>query len=258
MKINHSLFDLSFRLDHCLAFAGAALVLCAFASTTLTAATSAATAPANTNLVPAAPASAGGMISAKSRVPKGPPSLQSSGWQKLFDGKSLAGWKITDFAGKGDVRVEDGQIVLEMGVMTGVNYTNPIPRMDYELSLEARRVEGSDFFCGLTFPVGEDHCSLIVGGWGGGVVGLSSLDGMDAASNETTKYLNFEKGRWYSIRLRITPTKIQTWIDDDKMVEVETTGRKVGIRIEVEQSVPLGIATWSTTGAVRNLQIREL
>ena len=156
------------------------------------------------------------------------------------------------------MRVEDGQIVLEMGVMTGVNYTNPIPRMDYELSLEARRVEGSDFFCGLTFPVGADPCSLVVGGWGGGVVGLSSLDGMDAANNETTKYLNFEKGRWYLIRLRVTPTKIQAWIDDDKMVDVETTGRKVGIRIEVEQSVPLGIATWSTTGAVRNLQIREL
>lgn len=110
MKKNHSLFYLPFRLYHGLVFAGAALTLCAFASTTLTAATSAATASANTNLVPAAPASAGSITSAKSRVPKGPPSLQSSGWQKLFDGKSLAGWKITDFAGRGDVRVEDGQI----------------------------------------------------------------------------------------------------------------------------------------------------
>jgi hypothetical protein len=48
---------------------------------------------------------------------------------------------------------------------------------------------------------------------GGGSRGLSSLDGQDAANNETTQYINFEKGRWYRIRLRVMPTKIQAWID---------------------------------------------
>ena len=38
--------------------------------------------------------------------------------------------------------------------------------MDYELRLEAKRVEGGDFFCGLTFPVGKEYCTLILGGWG--------------------------------------------------------------------------------------------
>ena len=54
-----------------------------------------------------------------------------------------------------------------MGYMTGITWTNEMPRMGYEISLEAMRVEGSDFFCGLTFPVGKDYLSLIVGGWGG-------------------------------------------------------------------------------------------
>ena len=165
---------------------------------------------------------------------------------------------ITDFAGRGEVRVDSGKILLEMGVMTGITWTNPILRMNYEVELEAMRVEGSDFFCGLTFPVGEAPCSLIVGGWGGGVVGLSSLDGEDAANNETTQYMNFERGRWYRIRLQVMPTKILAWIDEDKVVDVVTTDRRISIRSEVELSRPFGIATWSTTGALRHIRIRSL
>jgi len=177
---------------------------------------------------------------------------------QLFDGKTLSGWRISDFAGKGPVRVEEGKLILEMGTMTGITYTNDVPTMNYEIGVEAMRVDGSDFFCGLTFPVGKDPCSLIVGGWGGGVVGLSSLDGQDAANNETTQYINFEKGRWYRIRLRVMPTKIQAWIDDDKVIDVETTDRRISIRLEVEESRPLGFASWSTTAALRNIYLRKL
>lgn len=176
----------------------------------------------------------------------------------MFDGKTLTGWKVTDFAGHGDVKAEDGKLTLEMGYMTGVTWTNPLPRTNYEVSLEAMRVDGTDFFCGLTFPVGKDPCSLIVGGWGGGVVGLSSLDGEDASSNETTQYMNFQKGKWYHIRLRVVPGRIQAWIDEDKVADVDTTGKRISIRSEVEESVPFGIATWSTAGALRKIQIREL
>jgi hypothetical protein len=49
--------------------------------------------------------------------------------------------------------------------------------MNYEIKLEAKKVTGNDFFCGMTFPVGDSFCSFIVGGWGGPVVGLSSIDG---------------------------------------------------------------------------------
>ena len=75
------------------------------------------------------------------------------------------------------------------------------------------RVDGIDFFCGLTFPVADSHASFIVGGWGGTVVGISSIDGMDASENATTKYVKFQLKRWYKIRIRVTPTSIQAWID---------------------------------------------
>jgi len=42
------------------------------------------------------------------------------------------------------------------------------------------------------------------------------------------------------------------------MVDQGRAGHKFNIRDEVENYCPLGIATWQTTGAVRNIQIREL
>jgi hypothetical protein len=177
--------------------------------------------------------------------------------KSLFDGKSLQGWRKTSFSGSGEVEVKDGQIILEAGNdLTGVNWTNELPRSNYEVTLEAMRVDGSDFFCALTFPVKQDPCTLVVGGWGGGVVGLSSLDGSDASENETTSFTSFKNGQWYRIRLRVTDAKIEAWIDDKKVADVKLAGRRISIRIEVEASKPFGIATWRTTGAIRNIKMR--
>jgi hypothetical protein len=176
----------------------------------------------------------------------------------MFDGTSMRGWAITDFAGHGEVQVEDKKLILGQGVMTGVTWTNELPRMNYEVNLDAMRVDGSDFFCGLTFPVGKDSCSLIVGGWGGGVVGLSSLDGEDAANNDTTQYMNFETGRWYHIRLLVKPGRIQAWIDEKQVVDANVAERKISVRVEVEPSIPFGIAAWSTTAALRDIRICRL
>ena len=181
-------------------------------------------------------------------------------WRPLFDGKSLKWWRKTRFGGEGEVYVKDGVIVLEMGEpMTGITWEGwDLPRLNYEVELEAKRVDGGDFFCGLTFPVGDDPCTLIVGGWGGSVVGLSSLDGFDASENETSTYMSFENGRWYRIRLRVEGARIMAWIDGKKIVDVDIRGREIGIRPEVELSRPFGISTWRTTGALRNLRIRLL
>ena len=151
-------------------------------------------------------------------------------------------------------------IVLNMGdPFTGLNWTNDFPKMNYEVALDAMRVSGSDFFCGLTVPVGDTFCSLIVGGWGGSLVGISSLDGMDASENETTKFVNFESGRWYRIRLRVMTTRIEAWIDNDKLVDQSIVGRKISLRPgEIEYSVPFGLATWQTTAALRNIKVRPL
>ncbi len=219
----------------------------------------AAAAPATATPAPAPPKPSTSDI-LKQAAAKSPAPFPGEGWQALFDGQSLAGWTETKFAGRGEVQVQDGLMVLNMGdPFTGVNYTNEFPKIGYEIALDAMRLMGSDFFCGLTVPVGDSFCSLIVGGWGGSLVGISSIDGMDASENETTKYLNFEQGRWYRIRLRITEGRIEGWIENEKLINALTKDRKISLRPgEIEMSKPMGLASWQTTGVFREIKLRRV
>ena len=178
---------------------------------------------------------------------------------KLFNGKDLEGWKVTNFGGEGDVYIEEGAVVISQGSdLSGIHTEQELPKSNYEVQFEAQRAAGSDFFAGLTFPVKDSHCSLIVGGWGGGVCGLSSLSGMDASENETTSYNDFEKGQWYKIRLVVTDDHISAWIDDKQIVDVDITGQRISTRFEVDRSKPFGFATWQTTAKLRNVKLRPL
>jgi hypothetical protein len=180
-------------------------------------------------------------------------------WRSLFDGRALGAWRPTKFGGEGDVEVVDGVIRIGMGAdLSGITWTGEVPRQGYEIALDAQRADGNDFFCGLTFPVGEDPCSLIVGGWGGGLVGLSSIDGQDASRNDTTSFHEFKRGTWYAIRIRVTPERITCFIDDERVVDQPLAGRRISIRDEVQASVPLGIATYATTALVKNIRWRPV
>ncbi|MHB1037386.1 MAG: aldose epimerase family protein [Pirellulales bacterium] len=180
----------------------------------------------------------------------------------LFNGRSLDGWRIVDrdeFAQHGEVRVDGGKVLLGRGeTMTGISWTGELPKTNYEVSLEAMRTEGSDFFSGLTFPVRDSQCTLIVGGWGGGVVGLSNVDGRHAAENQTTCYRDFEQNRWYRVRLRVTPAEILAWIDDERVIALETKGHTFAIWPQQEPVKPFGIASWCTSAALREITLRRL
>ena len=181
------------------------------------------------------------------------------GGVSLFDGKTLDGWEETSFGTQGPVLVSEGNIMLNFGDgCTGVTYTKPFPKVNYEVSLDAMKVSGSDFFCGMTFPVKDTYCSFIVGGWGGPVVGLSIIDGKDASDNATKVLKNFEHKTWYHIRLQVTESKIMAWIDDKQMVDFTIGDHKLDIRPEVNLSRPFGICSWNTTAALRNIWLKEL
>ena len=178
----------------------------------------------------------------------------------LFDGASLGKWTSIEFGGEGKVHVQDGAIVLEEGVaLTGVVWSGaPLPKTNYELSLEAKKIEGQDFFCGIAFPVGDKSCSFVAGGWGGHVIGLSSIDGMNASENETMTTQDFEKGRWYAIRLRVEPGAIKAWIDGKPVIDVPIKDRDVSIHPSMESALPLGLTAYATTAAFRNIRLKPL
>ena len=192
--------------------------------------------------------------------PEATPKPAEVAWRPLFDGKTLAGWKSTNYGGEGEVAVEEGCVVLNIGSsLTGITYQKKdLPTNNYEVRCEAKRADGRDFFCGMTFPVVNSHCSLIVGGWGGAIVGLSSINGHDASENETTKYMKFEENRWYKFRVRVTPNRIEAWIDEQPVIDADIKGCKVSTRNEVTLNQPLGFASYETKAVLRNIEVREV
>jgi len=178
----------------------------------------------------------------------------------MLEGDSLGSWRQTPFTGGGKVETGGGSLHLLPGApMTGVTWSGKFPKTDYEIRWEARRVQGNDFFSSLTFPVGPAFATWVTGGWGGDVVGMSSIDGWDASENETRSYLNFENGRWYAFRLEVRPARIRAWIDGSQVFNVGIEGREISLRRgEINRSTPLGFASYATRGEIRKIEYRVL
>ncbi|MDR0610994.1 MAG: DUF1080 domain-containing protein [Planctomycetaceae bacterium] len=189
-------------------------------------------------------------------------------WQPLFDGKTLTHWSVPVFGGDGEVQVKDGNLVIGQGAMiTGIKYEKVFPRVNYEIRYEAKRTKGNDFFGALTFPVGDSCCTFINGGWGGGTVGLSCVDGMDASENETSSFFSFKDNQWYKFRIFVTGTLIRVWIDEPTkdgkrketlIVDLKMGEKKISLRDETSQYQPLGFCTWVSEGWIRNIEYRKL
>jgi len=183
----------------------------------------------------------------------------ADGWEALFDGRSLAGWKVPKFGGEGKVYAKDGCLHLEMGEMcTGATYTGAVPRENYEVYLEFMRADGSDFPCALTFPVGKDPLTFVIGGWGGSIIGVSCIDGYDASDNPFSKFSELKDKTWYKVLVRVTKDKVECYLDDERMIDIPRSEHKFSIRPEVEECVPLGIAAWRTYGVIRNIRLRTI
>jgi len=180
----------------------------------------------------------------------------------LFNGKDLAGWRVVDeaeFARHGAAHVKDGILVLDAGYpLTGIVYEGEFPRDEYEVELQAMRVEGDDFFCGMTFPVGDSYLTWIVGGWGGEVVGLSNVDDLNASENETSRVISFRNGRWCPLRLRVAGGRVTAWVGCEQVIDLATEGRRLAIWPEQEPCRPLGVSTFYTTAAIRKFVLRRL
>lgn len=192
--------------------------------------------------------------------PAEPQPVAPAGGLALFNGRDLAGWRVLDeafYADRGRVHVADGALRLEAGdPMTGAAWTGDFPRSGYEVELEAMRTGGGDFFAAVTFPVGEGRCSWVVGGWGGTVVGLSSVDGYDASENATTRVMTFESGRWYRLRVRVTGERVECFIDGERVIDQLREGVRFSVRFEMEPIEGFGLSTWRTGAAYRNLRLR--
>ena len=190
-------------------------------------------------------------------------------WIPLFDGESTAGWSIPTYGGDGEVDVQGGNLIIGRGeMMTGIRYEKEFPKTNYELRYEARRAQGYDFFAACTFPVKESFCTFINGGWGGGLTGLSSIDGFDASENSSSTHFNYQENVWHRFRIRVTDDMIQVWItaqdkegnwgEEEHVIKLETEDKEFSTRYEVERYKPLGFGTWVTEGHLRKIEYRVI
>lgn len=175
----------------------------------------------------------------------------------LLKNESLEGWIATDFHLNGKCSVSSGVLRLDRGKpMTGVTCKLAnLPKTNYELSYQARRVDGSDFFAAATFPVNDSFLTFVNGGWSGNITGLSSIDGSDASENETGRLVKFENETWYSFKVRVESEKIICHVNSEKVVDFDPTGRSLKTRVESRPSQPLGFACYDSIGEIRNIQI---
>ncbi len=190
-----------------------------------------------------------------------PPDDGGPSARMLFAPDSLEGWEKCNYAGIGEIEMLDGG-VLRIGAgetLSGVRYTGEVPRVNYEVTVRGRKIEGDDFFFCLTYPFKEKHASFVLGGWGGSVCGISSIDYMDAMDNTTMTVREFEEGRWYDIRFVVTDHRFQGFIDGEPVVNINVEGRDVDMRFgEIEESIPFAISSFCTTGEYKDMQLREL
>ncbi len=168
-------------------------------------------------------------------------------------------WRPTAFPKAGNATVEGEKLVLHPGApMTGLTATSFTPRINYEIRFEATRRSGNDFFCSLTFPYLDSHATWVNGGWGGDIVGISSIDNWDASENETRTYFNFENNRFYRFRLEVTQTHIKAWVDDKLLVNLSINGRAISLRRGMDPTTPLSFFSYSTAAEIRKVEYRLL
>lgn len=145
--------------------------------------------------------------------------------------------------------------------VVGLRWMGPLPTPPYELSLQARRTDGVDFFCGLTFPVRapDENVTLILGGWGGAQVGISSVDDLDATENQTAQIIAFKQGQWQDIHLTVSTTHIKVRLNNQQIINLPLEGKTLSLRPgPIESYIPLSLTTFQTTAEFKNLTWRQL
>lgn len=189
-----------------------------------------------------------------------PPASQEPGpWRVLFDGADLSDWEAGVFGEDPEFDLVDGGVVLPQGVpLAGLTYRGAPPEGPFEAEFDVTKEYGADFFLAVTFPAREAHLTLVLGGWGGVVCGLSCLDGEDASGNDTRTLRSFPDGTRYRVGLRVSDAEVQVDLDGERLLAAPLEGRVLSIRPEVEPSVPFGVASFATQTILHGVRVRHL
>ena len=177
----------------------------------------------------------------------------------LFDGKSLDGWKKTEFPSPGEVKVEGGEIDLECRRHDDRRHAarQDLPRVDFELSYEARRPPAA-----TSSPRRRSRWARRTSR-SSMAVGAATSPGSRASTGWTPRRTRRSLDQVRGQDLVSVP-------DGDGRGDpllgrrqggrrrrlTGPSGRHAASRSRVSE--PLGFATWKTGGALRKVAIRAL
>jgi hypothetical protein len=184
----------------------------------------------------------------------------------LLGSALLSQWQQSGIPDEGSMQVTANALTLPAGLpMTGCKFAAwqalGMPGTDYAIEYEAMRVDGDDIFGMCTFPVSSHsgHATFVIGGWGGTLTGISSIDFKDASENSTRAEQKFANGVWHHVRIEVRPEDIRAWVNGRPVVNVSIKGRQVGLRPGyIDHCLPFGFATWNTEGRIRGVKVHRL
>jgi hypothetical protein len=192
--------------------------------------------------------------------------LSAAEWQKLFDGKTMKGWRLMAVhGGNGGVwTVENGALVADQEkdhkgglIGTEAKYS------DYEIELEFKADYPVD--TGLFLRVREDGMGyqITIDNRDGGFIGsLYAPAAGDFIQQNKDWPKHFKKDDWNKLRARIVgqPAHVQAWLNDVKMTDFKDNRERYPREGYIGLQVHGGAGAWGDTSKARfrNIRINEI
>jgi len=58
--------------------------------------------------------------------------------------------------------------------------------------------------------------------------------------------------------LRVTPNRLEAWLENEQIVNIDTAGKIISTRSEVRSQQAVRLASYQSTAAIRNIKIRTV
>ena len=148
-----------------------------------------------------------------------------------------SGWMIEDDT------VMSSQLITDQKLVFGDDKWG-----DYELSLEARKIEGAEGFI-VMFRAADTGRFYWVnfGGWGNREHGIQKSGGAMGKHAEGT----IEKGKWYKVRIRCEGSRFQAFLDDQRVLDDTDTDGPI-------LKGAIGLNGWNSKVQFRNIKVKDL
>jgi hypothetical protein len=190
----------------------------------------------------------------------------ADGWQKIFDGKTMNGWRLMAVhGGNGGVwTVENGALVADQekdhkGGLLGTEKKYS----DYEIELEFKADFPVD--SGLFLRAREDGMGyqITIDYRKDGFIGslYAPAEGGFIQQNKDWERV-FKKDAWNKLRARIEgqPAHVTSWLNDVKMIDFQDNRERYPREGYIGLQVHGGAGAWGETSKARfrNIRIRDL